>query len=436
MIQTADVTKLACHFIDNVKLYIKRRKYQITPCVDELYASFKNYKLATSLADCLEHEDECALTNITADLTVAECTPTIKSCDDVLTVTLSKSSSTCNTTVKRQKLNGINSVFPDVVLVNNSIYQQAKINVVVTDCSETQTVTIESGCKELSGGSIQCLDSYKYSQNITYVIDGPQAHSTGYIKKLRVYKTDSSGILDPTPIDLNLAPSNLAAWVACGTCSGISAADLYFGSANWANAFLTLLENVVRTLEGSLLASWLQPSKLSTSIAFGNRIKHNPSGEWYGINDQDFYMEWVDNSNITYTITSPSSTSYTQTKHYFAENFSISTVCGNVTGRVVGDANGAVTSSNIAQLNFNYIGLSTTQISLPVSINDLVIPTCTKTVLTATISSPDDILTMAWYDPEDNFIGEEASISVTESGEYTFAYSTIGGCELSQTITV
>lgn len=425
MIQTVDVNKLACEFIRQVTLYLASQKYIIDPCEDNIKQIYLNYKLATSLIACLEHEDECLIKEVAITLSpYTPCLPNVMNCGDTATITLTSKTTTCNSSMGIRKLNGINSTYPDVVLVNDSTHHPAKIEVYANTCNSTESVIVES--------------QEKYSQNISFVLQGPQLYANGYIKTLRVYKTDTNGVLDPTPINLNLSPSNLAAWTSCSECDGINPVDLYFGNpltvGIWANNFFTLLKNVTYTLLGELNSSWLIPTKTTTSISIGNKVKHNPAGEWLGINKNDFFLEWVNSDGETISVNSPNSTSYTQSRHSMNENVVIPTTCGDFTGTVT--LSNGVTSSDLVSTNFNYIGLVTSEISTPAVLSNVVTAQCNITTLTATVSSSQNILSAAWYDSEDNLISENYTVQVTNSGTYYFVLSLEGSCVLTEQITV
>lgn len=431
---TADVTKLSCEFVRKVKLYITQSKYIAEPCMDDIQYYFSKYKLATTLADCLTHEDECDL-SIIASTIVSEpvIPPVIVSCDGLVDITLTKSTVPCVYTTTLQKLSGVASAYPDIVLSEDDVTQSAFINVVTSGCGDFDSASIESGCKNITNNSSPvCAEVYKFELNIYFNLNGLQNHPTGYIKTLRIYQTDSSGDLINTPIDLNLSPSNLSAWVACGLCSGISAAELRFGHPNWASAFKELLDNVVYTLQGSLDARWVV-SFGTNYISIGNTVKHNPASEWYGINKDDFKVEWVNDSGITLKILSPSSTAYIQSPSYMAQDFTLNVTCGEINGRVVMNGGLASYSTNS---NFNYLELTSTELSKPASIVNLDSPTCNKTALTASYATDAEIILAEWLDPSDDFISEDLSIIVTEPGEYTFTALIGEGCSASETITV
>jgi len=431
---TVDVTKLSCEFVRAVKQLLIQQKYIAEPCLDSVYYYFSKYKLATSLVDCLTHEDECDL-SIIANTIPIEPDPVvvITSCDDAAILNLSKSSKNCNYTLTLVDLDGNATSYPSLVIEDDTIYQSAKLKVKAVGCSETYYATVETGCVNLSNlAPVVCDETYKTHINLNFRLIGLPANSNGYIKTLRVYQTDTSGLLVNTPIDLNLAPSNIAAWTSCVDCSGISAAHLYFGHANWVNAFATLLDNVTYTLLGNLNSSFV--NAISTNyVTIGSKIKHNPSGEWLGINKNDFRVQWVDADGTTITNVTPSIT-YSGAANFMADDFSIATTCGNITGRVVMSGGSA---SGFTESNFNQLVVANPTFNQPASIVNTVNPSCIATTLTASYTSPNEVTSLQWTNSDDDILSSEAlSIVVTESGAYTFTVELDNSCIVDATITV
>lgn len=430
----ADVVKLGCEFARQMKLFITRSKYIAEPCLDEILYYFSKYKLSTTLADCLTYEDECELSKIASHIADEPTVdPTITECGDQATITLSKSSTACTYTVSLENLAGIASAFPTLVLEEDTVYQAAQIKVKATGCGDIAYDTVITGCKNITNGSSPvCAETYKFSLNIYYNIEGPHKNTTGYIKTIRLYATDSNGVLINTPIDVDVSPSNLATWTGCGLCSGINPTDLYFGSANWASAFKELLDNVIYTLNGALDALWLVSSG-PAYISIGNTVKNAPASEWYGINKNDFRVQWVNDLAAVITVTSPNSTGYTITQSYMADEFTITTDCGDLTGRAVMNAGKPAYS---AMSNFNELITTNLELDKAVSIVNLDSPSCTITTLTASFTSSVSDPIYYWTNSDDDVISDELTVTVTEAGEYTFTVVVGEGCVSQNSITV
>lgn len=430
---TADVTKLSCEFVRQVKQYFTQVDYITEPCLDEVYYYFSKYKQATTLVDCLTHEDECNLITVASNILpeAAPCITTV-SCANAAAITLSKSSKLCNYTVTLKNPAGIESAFPVLNILDDTIYQPAVLNVHVTGCGQNLQTQVTTGCVNTSNLTPPVCDvSYNTHININYRLAGLANNTNGYIKTLRVYATGVDGVLINTPIDLNLAPSNLAAWTSCIDCSGISAAQLYFGHPNWENAFKALMDNVTYTLYGDL-NSFFIADIVGTSVAVSNKIKHNPSGVWMGINKLDFRLQWVDTDGTTITNTTPSIT-YSGGPNFIADDFSIATTCGNLTGRVVMSGGSAF---NFGGSNFNELVVAEPTLNKAASIVNLVSPSCTSTTLKAAYSTTQEVLAEEWIDSDDNTISVTSTANVIADDIYTYALSLDSGCIVSKTITV
>ena len=426
---TVDVTKLACAFIAKFKLYLTQQKYVVDPCLDEVIYYFSKYKMATTLIDCLEYEDKCDITNVTSTLTETgnQSCLNIKSCAELVDINITQQSTICSYTVGLFDDLGNATAFPKLRIQNNTIYQNAYITVKAIGCNETYSHEAETGC--VGTGTPVCAATYDVFATISYRIKNPELNSSGYVKYLRVYQTDASGIEDPTPIDLNLSPSNLSAWTSCGLCSGISAGDLYFGSANWAAAFKLLLENVSYTLHGAITGDWVvtfKDSGVGAGITIANRIKHNPTSEWLGINRNDFRLVWVNNLVQELRVTNPSINVSSQNA-FISDDFSLATTCGNITGKIY--TLGGTIGLNSGLCNYNFLSVSNPQLTLPATLANLTLPAdCTKTTLTASYTTDEAVTQTEWLDPTDTFITNDLSITVTEEGIYTFVVDLDNGC--------
>jgi hypothetical protein len=425
---TADVTKLACKFVQNVFDYLNNSKYIINPCLDNVQISFTNYKLSTTLIDCLQYEDECELKNVTSTISIpiSNCV-TINSCDNLVSIYLSAKTINVKYEASLQTYYGAASSFPVVRLLNNSLWQYGYTTVKLKYKTEEYLYEVKTGC--FPGSPIQCSTNARLSSSLLYDIHGPEWNATGFVKTLRVYETDNTGMLINTPIDLDLSKTNLAAWTSCPLCSAISTKELEFGNPNWKNAFKSLLNNVSYTMYNALNASWFV-SIGPTFIRIGNQIKNKPSSKWMGINKSDFLLEWItsDAAIITVDNIDPFLLS---NPAFLAQDFSIATNCGNVTGRVEGTwLNADVSLDNSSFINY---GLNSFSLSNPANITNINLPYCVETTLTAIYDTKETVLFTEWLNPFGESISNDLSVIVTMAGPYTFNVYLENGCIASST---
>ena len=440
---TADVIKLACAFVEDVISYIKETRYLTDPCLDNVSESFSRYKQATTLVECLTHEDECDILGyVTNPLPYVP--PVVLDCDTQITIELSQTSTSCSYWAQpRSVIVGALDAFPVIILEDDTVHQPAFIKMELkTDCGTiVGSQILESGCDGNDIGPLNCNDAlYKGSYGIGFEFDGVIDNPDGYIKTLRVYETDVNGLLNPIPIDLNVAPSNIAAWTSCPLCSGVDPNDLLFDSPSdqdWKAAFETLMENVSYTRYGALNSnfSFFKGSGNPVHIRFTNKIKHNPLSNWMGFNKDDFYFEYVNDAGDTIP-SSDYNFFFNSGKHTLVADYSIPTPCGNTTGRYklqnVFHSNVAIATSN-----FNFLSLTNPKLSKNgVVVNESQVA-CTKTTLTAVLTVLSTLDNFQWRDPLGAVITTtELVIEVEDSGIYTFEAILENGCSLSKTITV
>ncbi len=435
-----NISKISCEFVRQVLKLIEHNKYVTTPCLTQINYYFSLLKQATSLSECLSYEELCELYTIINNLPDNEPDPIITlDCNDAVSININKKVAPCSYTVSLETLSGLPSAFPELVIENDTIYQSAYINVKAVGCSELEYYTAETGC--IASNPITCQEIFKQELDLVFSIKGALGdvkfpNTAGYIKNLRVYETDSNGLVNPVPIDLDLAPSNLAAWTSCPLCSGVSPSQLFFGHTNWANAFKTLLDNVCYTLHGALTAIWsVDKFPTTDTIRIGSKIKHNPASEWLGIDRYDFLLRWINQQNAGIKVTNPGIV-LAGTPTHMAEDFTIPMDCGNITGRV-SMFTGQISPNHTS--NWNQFKVNTNKLTVPATISNLVIPSCNKTTLTASytlLSSSTDVAYVEWFDPLGESISFENSITVVDPGEYEFTIVFENGCITSKSITV
>lgn len=195
MVQIADVNKLKCKFVREWAKYLHNRKYDITYCFEKTYEYFKDFKLATTLIDCLEYEDECALSY---DASLLPNEPDNNSvsinCAEQATITTTVTSESCTYTPSAS-IDGQAKM--KYTLVNNSTSQHREVNLYVT-----------SSC-----GNNVVLDETYSDNNAAYQtghsITGAKNMINGYLFVLVLYKTDINGDLTDSAIFIDTSPSSV-----------------------------------------------------------------------------------------------------------------------------------------------------------------------------------------------------------------------------------
>ena len=246
MLQDADVLKLKCKFVVELIKFLKRRKYSVSACYKTTLPYFSDSFLATELYTCLTSEDICNLKNKANkydDNTIDE--PEILTCDDQVDIVISTKSTACNVTFSAQN-SGNGSAFPYIsTLLNNSISQDANINIVSQDCEGTSSETIGQWCNGTpavcTGNGIQGYTGF----SISNIYSASPSAAISYIKLSHV----NNNIV--TSEFLHVHPTNIAAYTGCSGCESITGSDLYFptstiGNATYKLAWEKLMRNIAR----------------------------------------------------------------------------------------------------------------------------------------------------------------------------------------------
>lgn len=433
MLQPADVLKIKCKFVEKMVSFLNKRKYEIDACYCDVLPYFADAQLATVFADaeCLDHDDECLLNKKAAKYSdQPELNPGIVSCSDQVDITLTQSSASCSTSTVVKNSTG--QAYPKIVLYNDELYHDAVLNIELTDCDgTTQVEQIRCGC---TGTPEVCTDANRVSGLMTFTLTTPATtYPGGYINTIRLYETDSNGVLINSPMDLDISPSNVGTWNACGTCTTVNAADLYFSSGNYATAWVNLMENISKTLyagDVNLDASIITGSSL---WLYQYRIKHNPSSEWLGPNRNDFFVKIYNGT----TLVNPSAALLPFTQGSFLhQEIDFDVDCGTITATADSFAGGGATAGPLA--NFNYLQFLTQDIPLPISVSSSGDTSCTLVTLTAVYDTDQTVSSVEWLDPLLSTISTTttAKVNSDDTGEYTFQVTLENGCVVSDTITV
>lgn len=268
MLAPADVLNIKCEFVNKVLAYLSKRRYAVNVCPCTLYPYYARYaKVAIIDNDCLDYDDECAITSATKYEHVAVVCTSSTDCNAQVTITLSQEETSCTQVAGLSKTipTGVNSLTSSAsattILTNNSQYVNAYIYLGATSSgtcgSNVGSTTVNGGCT-----SSGCSDDHKFIHWFGMSSVTAVPYNT-YIKTLRVYTTDVTGSLSYS-IDLDLDPTTSPYYVDditdCPGCSTVLSNEVQFGNANFSDAFETLMDNVSIALFGSsalhLMRAW------------------------------------------------------------------------------------------------------------------------------------------------------------------------------------
>lgn len=441
MLTDADVLKINCEFVAQVKKYLASRPYIAEPSIDCLLPYFKYVGLA-SIKDCLDYDTLCTLLNAANSFNevVAECPPITTPCPDQIPLSLSYTTNTCTETYS---LNGYpnDTAFMECYTTPNSPYVNAKIKVKGTNsCGSTQNQIFYGGCVNNN-----CND---YDQSsITYMGGGAAW----------LYGTDSiDGGSYFTDIYLKVGINNGDVWdvdffvhpysspyinYAVNGGVNIPPADLLFGSANFSTAFANLMNNLSIALYGvpgkhRLSAVYTDSNKSIT--VFCNPFHEPENNEFFGF-DFGFFKAFVFNPNTgslkAFTQTQGFNSSAIRIKHDVT-NIS---ACGNNIQYTLGNSSGSSSfiypSYDQNATKFNKIVLATPASSNSVALTGTTNTSCTSYTLTATYTPNPNIVVAYWTDGN-TVISTENTTTVTEPGTYTFIIETFNVCTISDSITI
>lgn len=414
MLQIADVNKLKCKFVTEWVKFLQRRKYVIGYCYDDIYKYLEYYKLATSLSECLEYEDECELTKLATLLPDEPNDGTITlNCADQLQLSLSSTPKVCTYTPSAS-IDGQSKM--KFTIKNNSILHDRTVN-----------LTVLNGCNNQTTIDEVYTDSVTYFET-GYTLTGAKTMTNGYMKQVLLYKTDATATL--TPIYIDTSPTSSYLTGAAGT---VLSADLYFSSSNYATAVSTLLKNAIASNYG--LITYIEPNirfDVSGNLYFFTKVKHDPSSTWVGVNTSNGSHEFTySNSGKDFTVANIVS-SYTNAS-IVNYNWNYTTPCSSTNPANL-NSNGQLIFP-LVSVNFHFVTLTSGPYSTnPVYVNNTSV-NCTTYSLLATITTTETIISKTWYYGE-LVISSTDKITVIDPGDYTFQVILDSGCIYYETISI
>lgn len=280
MLQIADVNKLRCNFVSAAYDYFTRKKYEITVCNKEAIQAYVDFKLSQNYLCPLSIHEQCRLENIEPTTSVVTCESQDFICSVQASMKLSKTSFTeTYTTTLENRING--SAFP-FVEINTGIYQKAYISFVTRDSLGNiyDEHEITSG-SIIAGGTTFTSTDYDLGALMVWPIYNLANVPDSYVKTIRLYRTDTSGIYTGQFQDIDVSPLTTP---YLNTYWTVNPADLYFTAASWAVAFDQILQNAVKSITGSQLHIVSESQKLpDNSLRIRTRVNHSPQTFYWGL---------------------------------------------------------------------------------------------------------------------------------------------------------
>lgn len=209
MLDLAHVNKLRCNFVNDAAEYFKCKKYSLECCLNTVTESFLDFKLASNYACPLEIEQECRLVNVESTVDVVECNSQSFVCSLQASIKVSSEVEEITyTTTLENKAN--QSAFP-VVEISNGLYPKASINIVTRDNygNTFDTHAVTSGTLKIGGFPSTSTD-YDLGGSIVFRTGaGLYGTTGGYIQTVRLYRTDSNGVFNPSQwVDIDVSPTS------------------------------------------------------------------------------------------------------------------------------------------------------------------------------------------------------------------------------------
>lgn len=435
----ADVANHRCRFAYELYTYLSCRNYRLDCCLDEAIEAYRKFKLAQK--DCeLDDTTLCALANYRLATKEASCQTNV-SCENQGTITIRGGSSTTvyTPTIINENFDALAPLFsaqPQVVLVPNSITQDAEITVGVIDQDYVivDQDTFSTGSSKV-GASVVVSPSYSMKLGMEQNIDNISALSGAYIQTIRIYYTDSIGQYVPNQFwDIDVSPTT--PYRICGTCNPVAVPDLYLTSANWADSMKIMVDNAVRALTGAVNIDF-SPAKYGNidRVRFRSWVKHKPNSIWCGIQSSDMrvtYFDGVKSQTVTTT----------------SDGYGLANGVGTMYGKLTYTSPCATTKDvEIANTQltlpvqpysnkFNEIVLYDTKTNGSVSIVSTTSISCTTSSYTASVTSNHVVTSPRWTNNEGVVIGTGYTISISTPGTYTFKATLDTGCVIEKSFTV
>ena len=433
-LQDADVLKLKCEFVKRFVKYLKRRTYSINANYFSAFPYFVDAYLADNLADCLTTDDICKLTKKASKYEVGIDTDNeVITCNDQVDISIASAETTCNLQASVANTGNNGAFLYLAPLLNNSTYQEGRINVTVSGCGESETTLAGSACV---GETCTPETGYKlYTTLKLNNVFGTAVNSAiEYIKLSYVNNNVVTNLL------LHVHPSNIAAFTGCGSCEAITASHLYLPKnvgeiANHRTAWEKLMRNIARIYT---TGTNIEATVIATDLTVGNlsyvwTIKNNPatSSYWMGFDRNFPYVQTTGFSNNNPT----NVFSITGTTVSIDKTITFDTACGDIDVRVTSPS---ISMFPTPQTNFNFVSFYDNYANVTVTPTILDSSSCARKTLTATVTTAQTISSVQWRDADNNVVGNTYVLEIVDEAPqaYTFRVTLSNGCVKTKTITI
>lgn len=446
-LQAADVAALKCRFVNEIYKHITCLTYSVNCCSDSATQAWLDYKRASSTCP-LTNDEYCYLKDKAKTSLVMDCATTFP-CESQAQINVKVSQTGNQYTTWLIAPTYSPSAEPTtegkayVSLTNDSIIQKADVVVGLYDQNFTllQNAVIQSGTAKVNGVEVSS-PIYDLKVSTYFGIDAVSNLQFSYIRKIRIYYTDSLGAYVANQFwDIDVSPVTSPYLNGPGMTT-VDPDDLFFTSPNWANALQTVMQNAMFFLLGhptNYIDFYASKASNIDRLTLTTRIKHNPITFWCGLNHLDFKVEYFNGlKGLVGTLTQSSFPTPVRAEGgniYGQHTFSVE--CGNATIEL--DNSQLTLPINVPSTRFNRIGLSSQQPSQNVVVGTNGSIDCTSTVLTATVNTIHSVTLIQWLNPVLTIIGTGFTYIHNGSlppGTYTCRITLSSGCEVDQTFEI
>jgi hypothetical protein len=443
MLNPAIVTNYQCAFVEAVLDYFECLTYSLNCCVDDAYELYLSSKIVAQIECSLSPEEICTYTLNAPDSSLVDCTiPFVpKPCDEQVEIDVSVSSLFKQLYVHMfNRQNG--SAHPYFTIADNQIEHPSQIIFFLTD-SPTYVVG-PPGVTTLAAGSTLYDTNYlNTGVNRWYIpIRTTNTHPASYIRTIRLGYTEFNGTYTGAFVDADVSPAS-SPYLNCIGCTVVNPAHLYFGSANWSTAMVTVLRNIAFSLTGD--ANRIEPecTKNNNGHYVGTFAKRNPSQQFFGLDIllPSFFTYHDGASGFEYTqyvgdnLTPPQGRSsvFAQTSFDLTGPFGDVTVTAPNEAFFHNVANGPV--APISDRNYNgYVMLPPTYSLNPLTYTAANNLSGTFYTINVTIDKPGTISLV--YDDTEVAYSDNGTLTYTTTNQvaYDLFVTLPNGCEITQTI--
>ncbi len=435
----ADVDALRCAFVHSIYSYLKCKTYSISCSLSKAKEDFLNYKLASSTCT-LGETDKCRLINAVEPTLLVSCDTQVPcSAQAAIAIKNTLGPAFYTPTIINETFGTDAPVFSargDISLIPNSVYHDASLTVGIIDQDfNIIDSTVFTTGKAKVGASVITSDIYRLKAATLFSIENISTLGSGYLKTIRIYYTNSIGQYVPGQFwDIDV--STTSPYLACGTCTPVTASDLLFNSPNWATAIKTVVDNAIRDLTGAVNIDFIAV-KANNRALFYTTVKHLPNSTWCGLRPADFVFWYTNGTQNFKSSASSLGPPFFPTGNgnlYGTHTFSLS--CDDKiveVGNVGMNFDGAI---NQATSEFNELKLVSNKTFLAGSISDTSTLDCSANEYTATVTSNEVVVSVQWLNSLLTIVGTGYTFTPSSPGNYIARITLSSGCVIDTPFTV